>query len=127
MFASALREAGRDSEAIELYRSVAMAYRDQGRNQQAVAVCRSILELAPNDEVSLALLEQLGGRPTSPSVPAPVSTVSAPKTQPTQFVPPKTTPAHKTPPPAHKTPQPVIEPARRSSRSDATPLPRAVP
>ncbi len=134
MFAGALREAGRDSEAIELYRSVAIAYRDQGRHQQAIAVCRSILELAPNDEVSLALLGQLGGRPSSPSIPAPVSTVSAPsihKSQPTQVVPTKPTlptqPAHKTPAPAHKTPQPVIEPARRSSRSDATPLPRAVP
>ncbi len=40
MLAAALREIGRDPEAIELYRSVAIAYRDQGRTQQAIAVCR---------------------------------------------------------------------------------------
>lgn len=57
--AGALREAGRHGEAVELYRSVAIAYRDQGRTQQAVAVCRSILEIAPADPVSEALLEVL--------------------------------------------------------------------
>ena len=43
--AGMLREAGRSIEAVELYRSVAIAYRDQGRPQQAIAVCRSILAL----------------------------------------------------------------------------------
>jgi hypothetical protein len=126
MFASALREAGRDSEAIELYRSVAIAYRDQGRNQQAIAVCRSILELAPDDEVSLALLTQLGGRPSTPSIPQPISTTSAPNLH--RSAPITASPPARTPVPQMKTPAPhVIEPARRSSRSDATPLPRAVP
>jgi len=57
--AGALREAGRHGDAVELYRSVAIAYRDQGRTQQAVAVCRSILEIAPADPVCEALLEVL--------------------------------------------------------------------
>lgn len=57
--AGALREAGRHADAIELYRSVAIAYRDQGRLQQAIAVCRSILEIAPDDELSRALLATL--------------------------------------------------------------------
>ena len=57
--AAALREADRLPEAIELYRSVAVAYRDQGRTQQALAVCRSILELAPRDPGSLALVDTL--------------------------------------------------------------------
>ncbi|MGE0399263.1 MAG: cyclic nucleotide-binding domain-containing protein [Kofleriaceae bacterium] len=138
MLAGALREAGREPEAIELYRSVAIAYRDQGRNQQAIAVCRSILELAPNDEVSLALIGQLGGRsstPSIPSVPAPVSTYSAPsihRTQPTQMprTPPTTPPparAAPTTPPATRPPPSAIERDSRTSRSDATPLPRAVP
>ena len=51
-----MREAGRSVEAVELYRSVALAYRDQGRTQQAVAVCRSILEIAPDDVACNALL-----------------------------------------------------------------------
>jgi hypothetical protein len=57
--AGALREAGRQAEAVELYRSVAVAYRDQGRSQQAIAVCRSILEIAPDDERCHALLASL--------------------------------------------------------------------
>ena len=36
--AGALRESGRHDDAVELYRSVAIAYRDQGRTQQAIAV-----------------------------------------------------------------------------------------
>ena len=63
--AGALREANRLPEAIELYRSVAVAYRDQGRTQQALAVCRSILELAPTDAASLALVDAL--QPPRPS------------------------------------------------------------
>jgi hypothetical protein len=57
--AGALHAAGRTSDAIELYRSVAIAYREQGRTLQAVAVCRSILEIAPDDPVSRALLASL--------------------------------------------------------------------
>lgn len=139
MLASALREADRDSEAIELYRSVAIAYRDQGRNQQAIAVCRSILELAPSDEVSLALLAQLGGRPSAPTLPPPPAppppTTPPPIAQSKPAVmqpkPPTLPPPAKTPTPLHRTPVPqtphTIEPSRRSSRTDPTPLPRAVP
>ena len=59
--AGLLREAGRSVEAVELYRSVAIAYRDQGRPQQAIAVCRSILEIAPDDRACQGLLAQLTG------------------------------------------------------------------
>jgi hypothetical protein len=57
--AGALCEAGRRADAVELYRSVAVAYRDQGRAQQAIAVCRSILEIAPDDARCHALLATL--------------------------------------------------------------------
>jgi CRP-like cAMP-binding protein len=61
MLATAMREAGRQTEAVELYRSVAVAYRDQGRQQQAIAVCKSILEIAPQDDRCRALLRELQG------------------------------------------------------------------
>jgi hypothetical protein len=61
MLATAMREAGRQSEAVELYRSVAVAYREQGRQQQAIAVCRSILEIEPYDDRCHALLRELQG------------------------------------------------------------------
>src|SRR5262245_59727443 len=57
--AGVLRDAGRGAEAVELYRSVAIAYRDQGRGQQAIAVCKSILEVAPDDANCHALLATL--------------------------------------------------------------------
>src|SRR5215470_19106896 len=67
VLAGALHEAGRRDDAIELYRSVAIAYRDQGRPQQAMTVCRSILELAPDDAVCNALLATLvASRPAEP-------------------------------------------------------------
>jgi hypothetical protein len=61
--AGLMREAGRSTEAVELYRSVALAYRDQGRAQQAIAVCRSILEIAPDDVACTALMSTLSGEP----------------------------------------------------------------
>jgi hypothetical protein len=64
--AGALHEAGRRADAVELYRSVAMAYRDQGRPQQAITVCRSILELAPDDAACRELLAQLVASQTAP-------------------------------------------------------------
>jgi hypothetical protein len=68
--ATAYREVARMNDAIELYRSVAMAYRDQGRVQQAIAVCKSLLEIAPNDSASRALLATLiPPAPASPSSP----------------------------------------------------------
>lgn len=57
--AGLMREAGRSVEAVEHYRSVAIAYRDQGRVQQAIAVCRSILEIAPDDAACQGLLASL--------------------------------------------------------------------
>lgn len=57
--AGALIEAGRRADAVELYRSVAVAYRDAGRAQQAITVCRSVLELAPDDPACQALLATL--------------------------------------------------------------------
>jgi hypothetical protein len=63
MLAGAMREVGRSTEAVELYRSVALAYRDQGRHQQAIAVCKSILEIAPDDAGCLALLATLTPTP----------------------------------------------------------------
>ncbi|HEY0990564.1 MAG TPA: tetratricopeptide repeat protein, partial [Kofleriaceae bacterium] len=59
MVAGALHDAGRRDDAVELYRSVAIAYRDQGRPQQAITVCRSILELAPDDRPCTELLAAL--------------------------------------------------------------------
>jgi hypothetical protein len=59
MLAGALLEAGRRADAVELYRSVAVAYRDAGRAQQAITVCRSLLELAPDDAACQALLASL--------------------------------------------------------------------
>jgi CRP-like cAMP-binding protein len=47
--AAALRAAGRHHDALDVYRSVAVAYQREGRLLQALAVCRSILELAPDD------------------------------------------------------------------------------
>jgi hypothetical protein len=75
-----LRDAGRTAEAVELYRSVAVAYRGQGRNQQAIAVCRSILELAPDDTACRALLFEL----TDPTTPPPVPGIFARPPQPPQ-------------------------------------------
>ena len=78
--AGLMREAGRSLEAVELYRSVALAYRDQGRAQQAIAVCRSILDIAPEDAACQGLLALLQQRstPSRPSRPPPIAEVMAP-------------------------------------------------
>ena len=47
------------NEAVELYRSVAMAYHESGRLAQASAVCRSVLELEPGQPETLQLLALL--------------------------------------------------------------------
>src|SRR5437764_5199430 len=70
MVAGALHDAGRRDDAIELYRSVAIAYRDQGRPQQAITVCRSVLELAPEDAACQALLAALLASQPEPAPPA---------------------------------------------------------
>ncbi|HEX3766156.1 MAG TPA: cyclic nucleotide-binding domain-containing protein [Kofleriaceae bacterium] len=73
MVAGALHEAGRRADAVELYRSVAVAYRDQGRPQQAITVCRSILELAPDDAACQELLAALLANPPAPRGAAPLA------------------------------------------------------
>ncbi len=106
MVAGHLRDAGRIADAVELYRSVAVAYRAQSRNQQAIAVCRSILELAPDDAACRALLSEL----TDPTTPPPVPGVFARPPQP-----PKPTASGTLPPP------------RPHPSDSTTPLPKAVP
>jgi hypothetical protein len=70
--AGLMREAGRSLEAVELYRSVALAYRDQGRTQQAIAVCRSILDIAPEDSACQGLLAMLQQQQRASAPVAPV-------------------------------------------------------
>jgi hypothetical protein len=108
--ASALHEAGRRADAVELYRSVAVAYRDQGRPQQAITVCRSILELAPDDAPCQELLAAL------------VANQAAPRASPP--------PARPSPPPARPSPSPLPRPTpspllRPSSLDTAEPTDRA--
>lgn len=69
MLAGALHDAGRLGDAVELYRSVAIAYREQGRLQQAMTVCRNVLEIAPDDASCQALLATMLGRPRPPPPP----------------------------------------------------------
>jgi hypothetical protein len=57
--AAALRAAGRPFDAVDVYRSVAVAYQKEGRLLQALAVCRSILELAPEDLETHVLMGEL--------------------------------------------------------------------
>ena len=102
--AGALHEQGRVREAIELYRSVAIAYREAGRTQQAIAVCKSILELAPDDAIVRAMLLAL----------APVSAVERSSER--------------------SAPMSVVErasersaPHERASAADVTPLPAPLP
>src|SRR5215510_5870699 len=125
--AGALHEAGRRDDAVELYRSVAIAYRDQGRPQQAITVCRSILELAPDDASCYALLAMLlasqpaprGSPPSAP--PEPPATVSR-----ASQVPRPTPPRLPRPPSPELEVAELAEPVRRSS-GDATPLPLPLP
>ncbi len=125
--AAAYRDASRLSDAVELYRSVAMAYRDQGRMQQALAVCKSVLELAPDDAASRALLTALTPPPLPPvrepireiavDVDIEVGTlVAAPAIADIPIV--KV--------PMRSPPRESAAPSRRSS-FDETPLPRAMP
>ena len=114
--AGLLRDAGRSVEAVELYRSVAIAYRDQGRRQQAIAVCRSILEIAPDDLACESLLGSLVRPASQEDVEIDVST--RPPTQPTAEM--------SRPAPGPATGPPPPPPARRPSFPE-TPLPRPVP
>jgi len=95
--AGLMHHAGRTTEAVELYRSVAIAYRDQGRHRQAIAVCHSILDIAPDDAACRVLLAEMA------------------------------IPDEPTPPPARATLAPAEPPRRSSGVPDPTPLPRPVP
>jgi hypothetical protein len=113
--AGALHEAGRRDEAIELYRSVAIAYREQGRPQQAITVCRSILEIAPNDAACGELLAALLASQPSELPPEP-------RRSPPPFAYRPSPPRIPLPPEPHHR----AEPERRSS-GRVTPLPEPLP
>lgn len=87
--AGVLRELGRVGEAVEQYRTVAIAYRDQGRAQQAIAVCRSILDVAPDDAACKTLLDTL----LAPSSPTEMPAEPAAEPATIERVPPASAPA----------------------------------
>lgn len=128
--ATAYREVARMSDAIELYRSVAIAYRDQGRVQQASAVCKSLLEIAPNDAASRALLATL-----TPAVPARASSPPPPVREREVDVDLDVGTLVAAPAIPERPAQPIPQilgrdssgPRSRRSSLDETPLPRAVP
>ncbi|HEY5920782.1 MAG TPA: hypothetical protein VIV11_03890, partial [Kofleriaceae bacterium] len=116
--AGMMREAGRSLEAVELYRSVALAYRDQGRTQQAIAVCRSILEIAPEDSACQGLIAMLQQRSTPvPSRTLTPSRVSAPVEQPR----PRTEPTQ--PRPREPSQQHAAQPPRPPSQQHSSQQP----
>jgi len=88
--AAALCETGQLPDALDLYRSVAVAYQGEGRLVQALAVCRSVLALAPDDFTTRALLADLeeartgaaGEEPTRLSLDVPVPRVQPPLVEP---------------------------------------------
>ena len=110
--ASLMREAGRSTEAVELYRSVALAYRDQGRKNQAIAVCRSILDIAPDDVACNALLSELSG-------PQPNATTSSP--------PPNPSVPTLRPPTSRSTSPPIMSRAPTPTRRPLEPTPQPGP
>ena len=114
--AGLLREAGRSVEAVELYRSVAVAYRDQGRRQQAIAVCRSILEIAPDDVPCQGLLAALlaSGAP----VPAPAAPAVAPRPSASETPLPRPVPYHVADPTSSPQRVPPDEVAEESRADD---------
>ncbi|HEY8141453.1 MAG TPA: cyclic nucleotide-binding domain-containing protein [Kofleriaceae bacterium] len=69
--AGALVQTGNFAEAIEMYRSVAMAYYAQNRIDQAIAVCHSVLEIAPDHHPSRMLLTELDQRKAATTVAPP--------------------------------------------------------
>src|SRR5262245_548518 len=142
MVAGALHDAGRRDDAVELYRSVAIAYRDQSRPQQAITVCRSILELAPDDGPCSELLAALMASQAAPRAPSPdpharLSPPGRLSPPPGRLSPPPAAP-RSSPPPSVPRPSPLplprpsepssdqLEPRRRSS-GDVTPLPQPLP
>jgi cAMP-dependent protein kinase regulator len=72
--AGALVQVGNFGEAVEMYRSVAMAYYAQNRIDQAIAVCHSLLEIAPDHHHTRVLLTELDQRKAAMAVQAAVTT-----------------------------------------------------
>lgn len=130
MVAGALHEAGRRDDAVDLYRSVAIAYRDQGRPQQAIMVCRSILEIAPDDGSSSELLAALvASQASARPAPGRLSSPDRLTPPPGRLSPPPSVPRPSPlplPPPSSPSQSELGEPARRSS-GDVTPLPQPLP
>lgn len=136
--AGAYREAHRLSDAVELYRSVAVAYRDQGRLQQAMAVCKSVLELVPDDAASRALLATLTPPAPPPAAPSPAAIRESTRAQPAKveadvdleigtLVAAPVIPAPVAVPLAPRVATRESAAPKRRSSFDETPLPRAVP
>ena len=69
--AGALVQLGSIVEAVEMYRSVAVAYYAQNRIDQAIAVCQSVLEIAPDHHPSRMLLTELDQRKAATAVSVP--------------------------------------------------------
>src|SRR5690348_11794536 len=69
--AAALHGAGDFFGAVELYRSVALAYYQQQRIDQAIAVCHSLLEIAPDHHDTRMLLVELDARKLQAAAHAP--------------------------------------------------------
>lgn len=67
--AGALCAAGQVPPAVDLYRSVAVAYYAQNRIDQAIAVCHSLLEVAPGHPETELLLAELDSRRAAMSQP----------------------------------------------------------
>jgi hypothetical protein len=127
MVAGALHEAGRRADAVELYRSVAVAYRDQGRPQQAITVCRSILELAPDDAPCRELLAALlANQPAPRASPPPAQLGPSPLPRPSPSPLPRPSPSPLPRPSPSPSPRPSslesaepTEPPERPERPDA--------
>ncbi len=66
--AGALVQVGNFGDAVEMYRSVAMAYYGQNRIDQAIAVCHSLLEIAPDHHHTRVLLAELDQRKAAMAV-----------------------------------------------------------
>jgi hypothetical protein len=133
--ARALRAAGRHIEAVELYRSVAIAYCEEGRSSQAIAACRSLLEIAPDDARCHAMMAVLdAGEAGAPEGERPVRKLELPLPAVGGAVPRTRTPPVGIPVPRTKTPPAGVPsapereaPTRGSSSFDETPLPPAMP
>ncbi len=68
--AAALREAGRDADAVSHYHALARAYRSAGELRQAMAACHSALAIEPGHSEMRILLAQLQAEDARDSAPA---------------------------------------------------------